>query len=304
MKRAATVDRQWRSAQRSAAEQSQANYWRATESRQDPQRVSSAIATSQFQTVDASQGRRGAGRRTSGCRRPVAPRHRADQNRRQRCHPMLPTIFRCSIRARVFQLLKQQYSRYTPEMVERITGIPKDQFLKAADLFTSIRKDGDMKKAGDDHLRGRLDAAHLRHADHSHRGDSAIAARQRRSRRWRRERIARPLEHSGRDRHGRRLRHLSRLSEDPAPDRYRSRDFPEAHDADPFEAERMGLVQLLVEHAEVHGVVSEGAVRRLGEKGERLQLSLSAKDRSQVLVDRDVGRDVRRQGQRVCSLSA
>ena len=47
----------------------------------------------------------------------------------------------------VFQLLKKQYSRYTPEMVERITGIPRDQFIKAADLFTSIRKDGDMKKA-------------------------------------------------------------------------------------------------------------------------------------------------------------
>jgi formate dehydrogenase major subunit len=46
----------------------------------------------------------------------------------------------------VFQLLKKQYSRYTPEMVERITGIPRDQFLKAADLFTSVRKDGDMKK--------------------------------------------------------------------------------------------------------------------------------------------------------------
>jgi formate dehydrogenase major subunit len=48
----------------------------------------------------------------------------------------------------VFQLLHKQYSRYTPEMVERITGVPKEQFLKAADLFTSIRKDGDMKKAG------------------------------------------------------------------------------------------------------------------------------------------------------------
>src|SRR6266508_568584 len=47
----------------------------------------------------------------------------------------------------VYQLLKQQYSRYTPEMVERITGIPREQFLKAADLFTSVRKDGDMKKA-------------------------------------------------------------------------------------------------------------------------------------------------------------
>jgi formate dehydrogenase major subunit len=46
----------------------------------------------------------------------------------------------------VFQLLKQQYSRYTPEMVERITGIPKDQFLKAADTYTSVRKDGDLKK--------------------------------------------------------------------------------------------------------------------------------------------------------------
>jgi formate dehydrogenase major subunit len=48
----------------------------------------------------------------------------------------------------VFQLLARQYSRYTPEMVERITGIPKDQFLKAAELFTSIRKGGDMKKVG------------------------------------------------------------------------------------------------------------------------------------------------------------
>jgi formate dehydrogenase major subunit len=47
----------------------------------------------------------------------------------------------------VYQLLKKQYSRYTPEMVERITGIPKDDFLKAADLYTSVRKDGDMKKA-------------------------------------------------------------------------------------------------------------------------------------------------------------
>src|SRR5271163_4752186 len=47
----------------------------------------------------------------------------------------------------VFQLLKKHYSRYTPEIIERITGIPKDQFVKAADTFTSVRKDGDMKKA-------------------------------------------------------------------------------------------------------------------------------------------------------------
>ena len=48
----------------------------------------------------------------------------------------------------VFNLLKKQYSRYTPEMVEQITGIPKDQMLKAYDLFTSIRKDGNTKQVG------------------------------------------------------------------------------------------------------------------------------------------------------------
>jgi anaerobic selenocysteine-containing dehydrogenase len=48
----------------------------------------------------------------------------------------------------VYQLLKQQYSRYTPEMVSRITGIPQDQLLKAWDRYTSIRKDGDLKKVG------------------------------------------------------------------------------------------------------------------------------------------------------------
>ena len=47
----------------------------------------------------------------------------------------------------VYQLLNRQYSRYTPEAVEKITGIPKAQLLKAWDLFTSVRKDGDMKKA-------------------------------------------------------------------------------------------------------------------------------------------------------------
>src|SRR6266496_2627475 len=66
--------------------------------------------------------------------------------------PMLPanTAYDLSLQhpRSVFQLLKKQYSRYTPEMVERITVIPKDQFIKAAELFTSVRKDGDMKKAG------------------------------------------------------------------------------------------------------------------------------------------------------------
>jgi formate dehydrogenase major subunit len=66
--------------------------------------------------------------------------------------PMLPPNVAYDLTLRhprcVFQLLKKQYSRYTPEMVERITGIDKQKFFQAADLFTSIRKGGDMKKAG------------------------------------------------------------------------------------------------------------------------------------------------------------
>ena len=37
----------------------------------------------------------------------------------------------------VFQILKRHFSRYTPEMVERFCGVPKDVFLKAAEAFTS-----------------------------------------------------------------------------------------------------------------------------------------------------------------------
>jgi formate dehydrogenase major subunit len=35
----------------------------------------------------------------------------------------------------VFQILKRHYSRYTPEMVERVTGCPKEVFLKVAEAI-------------------------------------------------------------------------------------------------------------------------------------------------------------------------
>jgi formate dehydrogenase major subunit len=37
----------------------------------------------------------------------------------------------------VFQLLKKHYSRYTPELVCRITGTPREDFLKICEVFTS-----------------------------------------------------------------------------------------------------------------------------------------------------------------------
>lgn len=37
----------------------------------------------------------------------------------------------------VFQVLKRHFARYTPEMVERFCGVPKEVFVKAAEAFTS-----------------------------------------------------------------------------------------------------------------------------------------------------------------------
>jgi formate dehydrogenase major subunit len=48
----------------------------------------------------------------------------------------------------VFQLLRRQYSRYTPEMVERITGVPQAKFKQVAEEFAGIRRNGDMTKTG------------------------------------------------------------------------------------------------------------------------------------------------------------
>lgn len=45
----------------------------------------------------------------------------------------------------VFQLLKKHASRYTPEMVEKITGCPKDKFLEVSKAYA---KTGDSEKVG------------------------------------------------------------------------------------------------------------------------------------------------------------
>jgi formate dehydrogenase major subunit len=37
----------------------------------------------------------------------------------------------------VFQLMKQHYARYTPEMVERVCGTPKEKFLQIAEMMAS-----------------------------------------------------------------------------------------------------------------------------------------------------------------------
>src|ERR671925_202765 len=61
----------------------------------------------------------------------------------------------------VLNLLRKHYSRYTPEMVERITGIPRDQFLEVAKLLGNIGRPGGGMNAerGHANIQGNTDHA-------------------------------------------------------------------------------------------------------------------------------------------------
>ena len=150
-------------------------------------------------------------RRTPG----MQPDARARRGRR-RLPPALPpdTAYDLTLQHPrcVFQLMRQQYSRYTPEMVERITGIPQGPIPEGRRPLHLHPQRWRHEESRDDHLRSRLDAAHLRHADHPHGRDDPAPARKHRTCRRRRQRPARPLEHSGRDRHGGHVRQPARLS--------------------------------------------------------------------------------------------
>ena len=77
----------------------------------------------------------------------------------------------------VFQLLKQHYDRYTPEVVADIAGCSARRV--PADGRDHLL-DGPGRPGRDDHVRGRLDHAHGRQPDNPHRGDPAAAAREHR----------------------------------------------------------------------------------------------------------------------------
>ncbi len=98
----------------------------------------------------------------------------------------------------VFQVLKRHFARYTPEMVEQHCGVPKEVFLKTCRNLRIRFRPGEDRG---DLLRGGLDPAFQRRADHPLCGDSAAAAGQHRAARRRHSRPARPCLDSGLNRY-------------------------------------------------------------------------------------------------------
>ena len=74
-------------------------------------------------------------------------------------------------------------------------------------------------------------------------------------------------------------------------------DLHHPHHSQAVQAQGVGFVQLLVEHAQVRRVVPEGDVRRRRHQGERLGLQLSPQGGPALFLRRNLGRHVQRQGQ-------
>ena len=177
-------------------------------------------------------------------------------------------------------------------MVERITGIPQAEFLKAADLFTSVRKDGDMKKV-----------ATILYAVGFTQHSSATQT----------IRTAAILQlllgNVGRAGGGvNALRGHSNIQgatdmagvfdilpgylKMPTPADTDFKTYLDRITPKTVQTGALGFVQLLVQYPQVRGLVPQGDVRRRRQEGERLGLPLPAQDRSQLLLGRDLGQHV------------
>ena len=189
----------------------------------------------------------------------------------------------------VFQILRRHYSRYTPEMVERVCGVPREQFLEVAE--TLIANSGRERTTMLAYARG-LDPAHRGRADDPRRRDRPAAARERRA-----ARAAAIMAMRG---------HASIQGSTDIPTLYELLPgylpMPRAAEgdftlADYVERRRLGP-RLVVALRQVHRLAAEGLVRRRGHAGERLRLRPPAEDHRQPLALPDDDPRARRRARR------
>ena len=174
-------------------------------------------------------------------------------------------------------------------MVEKICGTPKETFLKVAEVVTST---GNAQRVGTimyalGWTQHSIGVQMIRTAAMLQLllGNVGPARR-------RRQRLARPLEHPGRDRHRGRLRHPAGLHQDAR--RRRGRRSRSTSSAEHAEGARP-VHELLAELLEVHGLDPEGLLRQERHEGERVRLRVASEGRRQLLLDVHLRRHVPRQ---------
>jgi len=88
----------------------------------------------------------------------------------------LPLIFRCNIRAAYINCSRSSMTATRLRWSNASPAFRRTSFLKAADLFTSVRKDGDMKKVATIIYAVGWTQHSFGHADHPHGGDAAVCS--------------------------------------------------------------------------------------------------------------------------------
>ena len=154
----------------------------------------------------------------------------------------------------VFQLLKQHFARYDPDSVCRITGTPKENYLRVCDLYTSTYRSRPGRHLAVRHGHG---AAQPRHAEHPLLRHPAAAARQHRRRRRRCQRHARRVQRAGLHGSGTEQRWLAGLSQDAGRSGRRLEELFETRDSGGGQS---GQRELAAEHAEVCRQSAESVV--------------------------------------------
>jgi hypothetical protein len=171
---------------------------------------------------------------------------------------------------------ERHFSRYTPEMVERVTGCPQEN------SFRSLRRSSPTRAASapPPSRTPSPDPAHQRPSDHRLLRVAPVLAGEHRPP-WRgRDGAPGPRLHPGLDRRPDTLPLDPRVHESPvgveAP-RLAPRLAPHGNNA----------AGLLGQHAEVHGLVSQIDVRGGGDRGERLRVRLASENATtQALIPR------------------
>ena len=152
----------------------------------------------------------------------------------------------------VYQILRRHYARYTPEMVERITGCPRDTFLKIAEAIT--RNSGRERTGAWCYAVG-WTASHHRRPDDPGRGDYSDVAGKHWPPRWWNPRPPRPHQYPGQ--HGRSdaLQPSARVSASAS-------FIPTSAVISGLCKCRNGTDRLVVELSEVHRQPAKSVVRR------------------------------------------
>ena len=110
------------------------------------------------------------------------------------------------IRQRVYGMdeVRKEVEKWTPDEVERVTGVPEAQLKRVAEMFAK-------EQALDADLGDGADPAHGRHRQRARQLHPAARDRQRRRLRQRRQHLPRPLQRAGRDRSRPRYRDAAAL---------------------------------------------------------------------------------------------